>query len=455
MSSPNFTFTHDEALADQYGDSSMPPNVLTSERAILGATLWHGLHVAYPLRANDFYRGNYRDLFQLIVDLYNVRPHIEVHDPIAVKDEMFRRGLPYQQATDMLFMYDEAIGGSVGQTSARYHVERVLETAEAREMQAFGKRLAQASSNPERTAAVMAEMQAAAADFRRRLGQANNIDQTQLRELVRVGRLAAATTPPAMSTGLIDLDWALNGGFRPATFNVLGARPGVGKSLLAGSIAVHMGSTNSTRVLYVTMELSAAEVTNRMLANISGVDLTKLQNPEQLDDHDRYELDFAEERLADYPIHVVEGSKTIEQIEDVGRDYLGNVPSGLMIVDFLGRIREDGTASNRERHVALCASRLTDLSRELRIPLLCVVSFSRSSVRETRAPRMDDIRDSGNVESDADTVLLMWQPKQEDLSRVQVVIDKNRYGDVGVIHLRRQGYRGRLVNEARTDRSAA
>lgn len=448
------TDRHDEALAGQYADASMPPNVLASERVLLGAVLWHGLAVAHPLRPEDFYAERHRTLFQLIVDMYDRKPHITYMDPIAVKDEMFRLGRA-TQATDMFNMYDEAIARACGDTATRYHVERILETAQARAAQTLAQRAAQVAGDPEASAAAVAAMQASSADYAARLGDDDQIDRTRLGELARVGRLAAATTPPAMSTGLIDLDRALNGGLRPSTFNVLGARPGVGKSLLAGTIAVHMGSTRQARVLYLTMELSAAEVTNRMLANIAGVDLTRMQNPDQLTDSDHLALDAAQDRYNDWPIHVVDGSKTIGQVEAAGRTFLGDVPAGLMIVDFLGRISEDGTAGSRERHVALCASRLTDLSRELRIPLLCVVSFNRDSVKRQTAPRMDDIRDSGNVESDADTVMLLWQPSANDPDRVEVVIDKNRYGQVQNIDLMRQGNRGRLVNAHRDGWAAA
>lgn len=440
---------HDESLAAQYADASMPPAVMTSERALLGAVLWHGLRVAHPLREDDFYAERHRSLFRLITNLYSNRPHVEYHDPIAVKDELFRLGRA-TEATDMFNMFDEAIGRACGETAARYHVERILETAQGRAAMQLAQRAAQVAGDPARHAEALAVMQASAADFQRRLGDDDQLTRSSLAELARVNRLAAATTPPAMSTGLVDLDRALNGGLRPSTLNVLGARPGVGKSLLAGSIAVHMGSTRQARVLYVTMELSAAEVTNRMLANISGVDLTRLQNPDQQTDHDLLALDDAQSRYDDWPIHVIEGSRTIEQVEAAGRNFLGDVPAGLMVVDFLGRIREDGATVSRERHVALCASRLTDLSRELRIPILCVVSFNRDSVKRQTAPRMDDIRDSGNVESDADTVMLMWQPSPNEPDRVEVVIDKNRYGQVQNIDLTRQGVRGRLVNAPRS-----
>lgn len=437
---------HSDALATQYADASLPPNVLVCERSILGAVLWHGLYVAHPLRTEDFYAEPHRRLFQLITELYASRPHIEHHDPIAVLDEMYRRGR-IAEATDMYLMYSDAIARCTGVTASRYHVERILETAEARTMQAYGQRIAQVGDSPERATALIGEMQTAAADFRARIdGSDDVLAETALAERVRLNRLAAATSTPAMSTGLIDLDRALNGGLRPSTFNVMGARPGVGKSLLAGAIAVHLGSTHRARVLYVTMELSAGEVANRMLSNIGGVELTRLQNPHLLDDNDLCALDDAQDRLSDWPIHIVEGSKTIEQIEADGRAYLSSAPAGLMIVDFLGRIREDGTAGNRERHVAMCASRLTDLSRELRVPVLCIVSFSRDSARRGTAPRMDDIRDSGNVESDADTVMLLWQPDTDDPNRVEIVIDKNRYGLVTNVDVTRQGSRGRMVS---------
>lgn len=434
----------DEMLQAQYRDASLPPNVMPSERILLGCVLVHGIHVARPLIASDFYRDWHGQLFQHITDLYADHPDKTYLDPVAVKDDLFRRGLALK-ATDMFLMYDDAI---TRWAQAAYHVERILEAAEARLVQGYGQRLAQLGGRE--VVDVMKEMQDALASIRSRAGFEGAMESTRLDELVRLNRIKAATaSAPAASTGLIDLDRILNGGLRPATFNVLGARPGVGKSLLAGSIAVHLGSTTAHRVLYVTLELTAAEVTNRMIANIGNIELTRLQNPEKLDEGDYYRYSLAEEKIAEWPIHIEEGSKSIGQIEDIARAYLGDAPSGLLVVDYLGRIREDGTAASRERHVALCASRLTDLAHELKIPVLCVVSFSRDSVKRGGPPRMDDIRDSGNVESDADTVMLMWQPHSEEDAAVELIVDKNRYGAEATIPLTKQGHRGRLVTAAR------
>lgn len=440
------TSPHDEALAQQYADASMPPAAIASERILLGAALYHGTSILRPLTVEDFYYPWHQELFTLIIDAHANRPHVERLDIYAIKDEILRRGKA-SRLTDVIFMWDEAIAGAVSRVSARYHVERILETVEARLVQTYGQRLTQLGDDTERADEVAAEMREKIADVRRRLdGDTATRDTTRLDNLVRLNKLAAATSPPAMSTGLPDLDRALNGGLRPSTFNVLGARPGVGKSMLAGGIALHMGRTGSARVLYVTMELSAGEVTNRMLSNLAGVELTRLQNPKLLTDPDLIAIDDAEDRLSGWPIHVIDGGRTIDQVEAAARAYLGDVPAGLLVVDYLGRIREDGSATTRERHISLCSSRLTDLSRELRIPVLCVVSFSRNSVRRGDAPRMDDIRDSGTVESDADTVMLLWQPSAEDEAAIEVVVDKNRYGAVTTVPLVKQGHRGRMVS---------
>lgn len=438
------TTAGDDLLEAQYADSSLPPNVVPSERILLGCVLVHGIHVARPLIASDFYRPWHGQLFQHLVDLYAAHPDKPYLDPVAVKDDLFRRGLALK-ATDMFCMYDDAISRWA---SAGYHVERILETAEARLVQAYGQRLAQLGGT--QVAEVMQEMQDALRSIRARAGFEGAMEATRLDELVRLNRIKAATeSAPAASTGLIDLDRVLNGGLRPATFNVLGARPGVGKSLLAGAISVHLGSTLAHRVLYVTLELTAAEVTNRMIANIANIELTRLQNPEQLDENDYYRYSLAEEKIAGWPVHIEEGSKTIGQIEDVARAYLGSAPSGLLVVDHLGRIREDGIAPTRERHVALWSSRLTDLAHELKVPVLCVAPFSRESVKRGGPPHMADIRDSGSIESDADTVMLMWQPQAEDETSVELIVDKNRYGAEATITLNKQGHRGRLVSAAR------
>lgn len=437
---------HDETLLHHAEDPSMPPHALPSERCVLGAVLWHGPELARPLHRADFYHSWHGDLLEIIRGLYGRHPDLEYLDPVAVLHEVVRVGHT-DQAFTIIDLYDEARARGVSVVSARYHVEQILDAAEARLRQTYGQALAAGADDG---ATLTQELHDRIADVRGRAGaDEHRVAESRIGEIVRRARLAAATTPAATPTGLADLDAALNGGLRPATFNVLGARPGAGKSLLAGSVAAHVASTGLARVLYLTLELSATEVTNRVLAGVSGVELTRLQNPDRLDDTDHYRLDHAQEQVADWPLHIVDGSRTIGQVEDTARRFLSPAPAGLLVVDYLGRIREDGSAPSRERHVGLCSSRLTDLAHELRIPVLCVVSFSRDSARRPGPPRMDDIRDSGTVESDADTVMLMWQPEPEDAHGVELLIDKNRYGELGSVPLVRQGHRGRVVSVAR------
>lgn len=122
---------YDEALRAQYDDQTLPPNVLLSERLMLGALLWHGPSVVRALIPADFYSEWHRNLFNLVLALYERYPHIDYLDPVAVKDEMFRLNL-HHRCTDMVFMYDEAISFGVNVIACRYHAERILDTAEAR-----------------------------------------------------------------------------------------------------------------------------------------------------------------------------------------------------------------------------------------------------------------------------------------------------------------------------------
>lgn len=135
--------TSDDQLLAQYEDRSLPPNVLPCEDALLGAVLLHGLRCAHPVLAEDFYRKWNADLFQVITDLYARFPGEDYLDPIAVKDELFRRGRP-DDATPMFLLYDDAI-----QRWAHpgFHVERILDAAEARLVQRYGQTLAQAGSD--------------------------------------------------------------------------------------------------------------------------------------------------------------------------------------------------------------------------------------------------------------------------------------------------------------------
>lgn len=433
-----------EDVAATAADPSMPPNAVICERQICALMLCHGAAIAGPLVASDFTHAWYRQLFTIITDMAIRYPDEQI-GPVEVKDELFRmhreQKLPgfEDKVFDIADIFTESWGPGGG-----YEIEQILEAAELNLIQVIGNRMAAGGADPSQ---LLQDVQADLQSIRIRRG-GHDANATRLDELARQAQARYATeTPSAIPTGLADLDHMLNGGLRPGTFNALGARPGVGKSLLAGTIARNVAE-HGCRVLYVTLELTAGEVTNRLLANIGNIELTHLQNPEQLTQSDWERLYEANQRLAGWPLHIEDGSRTIEQIESLASSYLRG-HDGMLVVDFLGRIREDGTVQSRERHVSQCASRLTDLAHDLNVPVVCVVSFSRESVRRGGAPRMDDIRDSGGVESDADTVILLWQENEQDVTTVDVVIDKNRYGFEGRMQLAKQGHRGRVGNAAR------
>jgi replicative DNA helicase len=404
--------------------------------------LYRGPTVAGPLIPADFSHSWYRDLFTLIKQLGQDHPGVDI-GPVEVKDELFRlhREHPIPGFADKVYDVVDVFTESWG-PGGPWEVERILEAAEARLVQTIGTRMA---SNPGPDAQqLLADAQADLQSIRIRRGGTDQT-ATRLAEHARQAELRfATTTPTATPTGLADLDHMLHGGLRPDTFNVLGGRPGTGKSLFAATISRNFAEAGK-RVLYVTLELTPAEITNRLLANVGNIELTHLQNPDRLSQDDHHRWSEARIQVEDWPLHIEGGSRSITQVETLAGGYLAE-HQGLLVVDFLGRIREDGTATNRERHVSQSASRLTDLAHDLHIPVLCVVSFSRESVRRGGPPRMDDIRDSGGVESDADTVMLLWQEDERDVTTVDMVIDKNRYGIEGRLRFAKQGHRGRIAD---------
>lgn len=240
-------------------------------------------------------------------------------------------------------------------------------------------------------------------------------------------------------TGFDRLD-AFLGGLRPGTVNVIAARPGMGKTALAGCIARNF-LANGLPVMFSSLEMSRSEIAQRLLALASGIPFEHL---ERLDQSDEITADMATEsmaRISDWPMTIDDSpEQSVQHISAAMR--LSNKRHGLAlgIVDYLQLIKPADSKVIREQQVAQMSRSLKVLARTLGIPLLLLAQLNREvENREGGKPRLRDLRESGSIEQDADSVLFIYQPDTDDPIRRDIVIAKNRHGPTGQISLEWHG----------------
>ncbi len=257
----------------------------------------------------------------------------------------------------------------------------------------------------------------------------------------------------AIATGWHDLDELLSGGgLRPGHLTVVGARPGVGKSLVATMLAGRTAAAGHG-VYFASVEMSSDELTDRIAAAATGVNLADLTNrtlsAEQVD-----KLGAGMDRLRKWPLTLDDRVSTIAQLRRGARNQT-RTPAGLgmIIVDYL-QLLSDPTAKTDKRHelVAAMSRSLKLLAKEHHVPVVLLSQLNRGSTqRENKRPLISDLRESGAVEQDADEIILLHRDDDDpDLAgHIELHLAKNRHGQTGYVHLRWEPYVSRITNPRR------
>jgi replicative DNA helicase len=238
----------------------------------------------------------------------------------------------------------------------------------------------------------------------------------------------ALTTPVVTRTGLSDLDRALGGGLRPGTMVTLAARPGVGKSALALTMARHVAH-GGQQVLFASLEMSRRQLTQRLMAAEARIPLEQIVAGgmgERMAERAR----AARDRVAGLPLHMLDKSLAgISEIRRTAQHLARRGELGLVVIDYLGLLLPE-SAQNRSRNdeVAAISRAIKLMSLDLDVPVLALSQLNRAvESRKEKTPTLADLRDSGAVEQDSDVVIFLSRDEARS-GTVDITIAKNRQG---------------------------
>jgi replicative DNA helicase len=248
-------------------------------------------------------------------------------------------------------------------------------------------------------------------------------------------------------TGFIDLDQA-TAGLHPAELVVIGARPGVGKSALAVAIAESVARARQP-VLFVSLEMGRNEQVGRMLVSNSGVANERVRRG-RLSTEDVERLSTAWAGLRGLPVVLDDdASQTVVRIVATARKLHRKAPLGLIVIDYLQLIRPTDAKVPRHQQVAEQTRELKLLAKDLRVPVILLAQLNRDSEHDRRRPRLSDLKESGAIEQDADTVLLLHpegEPGEDGRRLIEVCVAKQRNGPLTTVNLVYEGKTLRFAN---------
>lgn len=241
---------------------------------------------------------------------------------------------------------------------------------------------------------------------------------------------------------------------RDGGLHVIGARPAVGKTLYGLYLAA-CAARNDRHVLYASMEMPARELLPRLLSQATGIGLKYTTKEAQPPDQTADTLNRAAARIAALPIHICDkAGMSIEQVAALARTLHHKKKLGAIIIDHMQLLAPSrGAPGSSLREMVTYQSRaLKELALELDIPVFALSQLSRASeMRDDLAPKLADLRESGSIEQDADTVTLLSLPVRNgvpDRTRLAVSVAKNRHGATGDTELIRRPAMATLAEPA-------
>ena len=237
-----------------------------------------------------------------------------------------------------------------------------------------------------------------------------------------------------------------NGGFLPGQLVILAARPSVGKSAVAAVLSLHAASF--VGVGKFSLEMGRDAIFRRMVAAKAQISLSRLQKG-NLSESQRHAVMLAMTEISELPLRVDDTTgATVPAIVAAIRKHNARMqqPIRLVVIDYLQLLTAARKTSNRTEEVSSITRALKLAARELKVPFLVLSQLSRETARSGDKPDLHDLRESGSIEQDADTVLFLYQSKEEramgfdEQGRGQpaplwVLVKKQREGRLGDVRL--------------------
>src|SRR3989344_3018727 len=421
----------------------MPPQTLETEKAFLGALMIRPegmVESSDTISPDAFYSEKHRIIYRAMIALYGKNEPIDIESVRAKLQDSGRR-----EGVGGISSLAELAAGVPAASNARHYAGQVQKKFMLRSLIDAGEFVAELGHD-----------------------EANDLDETLDKAEKKIYEV---TSPPTLSrftslneslkeawtrleylhehkdemrgvrSGFKDLDNML-AGFQKSDLIILSARPSVGKTALALDIARQAAVQHGTTVGIFSLEMSAQQLIDRMVAAEAQVNSWNLRTGHISDQDDWGRIREAYERLGQAPIYISDEPATnVLKMRATARRLKKENGLGLLIVDYLQlMVPTNARASdNLVQQVTEISRSLKHLARELDVPVLALSQLSRAVESRGGKPRLSDLRDSGSIEQDADVVMFIHREQNEGgggrQNITEILIEKHRNGPTGKVDL--------------------
>jgi replicative DNA helicase len=441
-------------------DRRVLPHNLDAEASILGGVILRNdvLMQLENLEVDDYYDHRHKVVFQAIRNLEATARPIDI---VTLEVEIQKQG-KLEAIGGMAFLGELALRVPTADNVLSY-AEIVQDKSQARKlMLASGEILEKGYDDGLEVRDYLDEAEAKIFEVTQRKAKAG---PEPIKSLVKKvfssldERFKSPDGVTGVPTGFADLD-GKTAGLQPTELIILAARPAMGKTSFALSLAQNAATSGAWPCLVFSLEMSSTQLAERMLCSEAKVDSSALRRG-QLQRQDMTNLTYAAAALSKAPILIDDTpALSLREVRARARRFRSNKElfagkkTGLIVIDYLQLMRGSPQAAkaSREQEISEISRGLKSLAKELECPVLALSQLNRSLEQRTdKRPQLSDLRESGAIEQDADVILFIYRDvvynkEAENPNIAEVIIGKNRHGAIGTVETHFEGRYTRFEN---------
>jgi len=423
-----------------------PPYNLEAEAGVLGSIILNPNvcdDVALILRPNDFYDVANRTLYEHMLAMHESGRKL---DPTLVVEELKKAG-DYERIGGAAYLA-RTFQSVPNYAHAAYYASIVREKSTYRSLIDASTEIlrdAYGESLESKLLLSQAEQKIFGILDSRGSSAIASINEILHEAMDRIdARMQGTHALGGVETGFTDLD-SLTGGLHNSELIILAARPSMGKTALAMNIAEHVATHALIPTLFVSLEMSAIELADRLLCSVARVNGHRLRNG-TISNEDRQRLIDKAAEISRTKLYVDDSpSRLVSEIAAAARRIRRREGElGLIVIDYLQLIEPDNARDPRQEQVARIARRLKGLARELETPVLCLAQLNRQAEDgKDHIPKLSHLRESGAIEQDADVVMFVHreeyyrrgEEQEQFAGQAEIIVAKQRNGPIGNVQL--------------------
>jgi len=432
-------------------DGKLQPQALELEKAVLGALMIDNESLSDAidsLQAEYFYAPKHQKIFEAIVNLFNNTQPVDI---LTVSEELKRMEM-FKEIGGLAYI-SELTNNVSSSSNTEFHARIIAEKFIKRSLINISRKISNDAFDD--SVDIFDLLNDAEANLftvtegtlRKSYDKMSSLIKGALENIETLRNKEDGLS--GVPSGFTNVD-RVTSGWQKSDLVIVAARPGMGKTAFALTMARNVAVDHNTPIGFFSLEMSSEQLVNRLIASEAELGASKLRKGD-LADHEMVQLHEKIKHLSEAPIFIDDTpGLSIFELRAKARRLVKNHGVGIIMIDYLQLMTAGGTGGNREQEISTISRSLKGIAKELKIPVIALSQVNRGVESRTgvgsKRPMLSDLRESGAIEQDADIVTFIYRPEyykiyewdNGDDSRGQgeLIIAKHRNGSLNNVRLK-------------------